>query len=63
MTVKFHLEIEGVELAIYDSLDEAKRAGEMHVKSKVALLITSMASPAPSKVWRYDYEVKSWVES
>ena len=46
-----------------NALDEAKSRASEFIRQRKALRIESLVAPAPSSVWRYDYEVYDWVHS
>jgi len=45
----------------YQSLEEAKQAAEPHIEKKCALKIENHVAPAPTRTWRYDYDIEDWV--
>ena len=56
------LHIDGKAAEVGRSLEEAKRLAENYIPKKYALQIKSAVAPAPTQVWNYDYDLKSWVE-
>jgi len=47
--------------AAYQSLEEAKLASVPNIENKCAVRIENPAAPAPTRTWRYDYEINDWV--
>lgn len=60
---KYVVYVDEKPLIVRDSLDEAKSAGARYVADGQSVTIEAPAAPAPTRFWRYDREVKSWVES
>ena len=55
------LYVDGRETSVGRSLDEAKQLGTQHMSQKKPLRIESAVAPAPTQVWNYDYEMRTWV--
>ncbi|SMF82158.1 hypothetical protein SAMN06265365_14240 [Tistlia consotensis] len=47
----------------FETVQDAKEAGEELVTRGLPLLITRLSGMVASVGWRYDYEVSDWVET
>ena len=47
---------------VRESLIEAKYYADHYKPNRAALRIESMAAPAPTRFWNYDYSLEEWVE-
>lgn len=54
--------VEGKATKVGRSPEEAKRLAEEYMPKRCPLKIESSVAPAPTQVWNYDYDNRSWVE-
>lgn len=57
------LHVNGKGLTVFPTIEEAKAAGQDFVAAERFVHIESPAAPAPTRAWRYDAEVSTWVET
>jgi hypothetical protein len=60
---QFELNVDGKVIGYFSKLSDAQTDGEKHAKQNIKVHIESLAALAPSKGWRYDFEIESWVET
>ncbi len=60
--IKYMLYVSDNPETVCESLAEAQEVAKRYMSDNQTLRIESMAAPAPTRIWIYNYETQAWVE-